>query len=79
MDEQEQHEDETPTPSPADALLADYFASEAFKNLMAEHGRKMIRSMRSKLARAEKRLAIKERFRLHGRQYRKNWDPSQSS
>ena len=74
MDEQEQGTDETPTPSPADALLADYFASDAFKNLMAEHGRKMIRSMKAKVARMEKRLALRERFAKHGRQYRKEWD-----
>jgi trehalose/maltose hydrolase-like predicted phosphorylase len=76
MDEQEQDTGETPKLSPADELLMQYLESNAFKNLMAKHGLKMLRSIMAKHARAEKKLALQERFAQHGRQYRKNWHVS---
>jgi hypothetical protein len=79
MDEQEQDTGETadtsvpPERMTREQMIDALFASEKFQRIIDKNKSKILRSLKEKLVRAQKRLELAERFAQHGRQYRKNW------
>jgi hypothetical protein len=79
MDEQEQATGETPETSvppermSRDEMIDALLNSEKFQRIIDKNKSKILRSLKEKLVRAQKRLELAERFAQHGRLYRKIW------